>query len=50
MEKVKKFKTECQVADALNMCNGPKTTAIHNLPLNLPVLIWREGPTGQPGY
>ena len=32
------------------MRNGPKTTAIHNLPLNSPVLVWREGPTGQPGY
>jgi len=32
------------------MRNGPKTTAIYNLPLNLPVLVWREGPIGQPGY
>ena len=50
MEEVKKLRAEHQVADALNMRNGPKTTAIHDLPLNSPVLVWREGPTGQPGY
>jgi len=38
------------VADALNMRNGPKITAIYNLLLNLPILVWREGPIGQPGY
>ncbi len=32
------------------MRNRPKTTAIYNLPLNSPILVWREGPTGQPGY
>jgi len=32
------------------MRNGPKITAIYNLLLNLPVLVWREGPIGQPGY
>src|SRR6266700_227614 len=50
MEEVKKLRAERQVADALNMHNGPKTTAIHDLPLNSPVLVWREGSTGQPGY
>ena len=38
------------MADALNMRNRPKTTMIHNLPLNSPVLVWREGPIGQPSY
>jgi hypothetical protein len=38
------------VADALNIYNRPKTTAIYNLPLNSPVLVWREGPIGQPSY
>ena len=38
------------MADAFNICNGPKTTAIHNLPLNSPILVWREGLTGQPSY
>ena len=50
MEKVKKLKTKCQVADALSMRNRPKITVIHNLPLNLPVLVWREGLTGQFSY
>ncbi len=50
MEKIKKLKAKRQVANALNMRNGPKTTAIHNLLFNLPVLVWREGPTGQPDY
>ena len=38
------------MADTLNIHNGPKTTAIYNLPLNSPVLVYREGPTGQPSY
>ena len=46
MEEVKKLKAECQVVDALNMCNGPKITVIYNLPLNSPVLVWREGLIG----
>src|SRR6266700_5366433 len=50
IEEVKKLRAERQVADALNMRNGPKITAIYDLPFNLPVLVWREGPTGQPGY
>jgi hypothetical protein len=32
------------------MRNRSKTTTIYNLLLNLPVLVWREGPIGQPGY
>ena len=39
MEKVKKLRAERQVADTLNMRNGPKITTIHNLPLNSPVLV-----------
>ena len=38
------------MVDALSIRNGPKTTVIHNLLLNSPVLVWREGPIGQPGY
>ena len=38
------------MADALNMRNRPKTTAIYNLPLNSLVLVWRKGPIGQPNY
>ena len=50
IEEVKKLKAEHQVVNALNIRNGPKTTVIHNLPLNSPILVWREGPIGQPGY
>jgi hypothetical protein len=46
IEEVKKLKAEHQVADALNIHNRPKTTVIYNLPLNSPILVWREGPTG----
>ena len=38
------------MADALNMRNRPKITVIYNLLLNLPVLVWREGPIGQFSY
>ena len=44
IEEVKKLRAECQVADALNIHNRPKITVIHNLPLNSPVLVWRERP------
>jgi len=46
IEEVKKLRAKRQVADTLNMRNGPKTTAIYNLPLNSPILVWREGPIG----
>jgi hypothetical protein len=49
-EELKKLWAKQKVADALNMRNGPRTTAIHDLPLSSPVLVWREGPTGQPGH
>ena len=39
MEKVKKLKAERQMANTFNMRNGPKTTAIHDLPLNSLVLV-----------
>ncbi|OXV06896.1 hypothetical protein Egran_05336 [Elaphomyces granulatus] len=47
MGEVKKIRAERQVADALNTRNGPNTTAVHDLPLNAQVLVWREGNTGQ---
>jgi hypothetical protein len=49
MNEVQKIRAERQVATALNMRNGPNTTAVYGLPLNSPVLVWREGNTGQPG-
>ena len=32
------------------MRNGPKTDAVYNLLPNSPVLVWREGNTGQAGH
>src|SRR6266705_5667846 len=49
MEKVKKFRAERQVADAFNMCNGPKTTAIHNLPFNFICINIERGPNDSTG-
>ena len=39
MEEIKKLRAKRQVADALNMRNGPEITTIHDLPLNLPILV-----------
>ena len=47
---IRKLRAEQQVADALNMCNRPRTDAVHNLPPNSPVLVWREGNMGQAGH
>ena len=49
MEEIKKLRAQRQVADALNTRNGPNTSAIQDLPLNSPVLVWREGNGGQTG-
>ena len=38
------------MVDTLNIHNGPKITVIYDLPLSLPVLVWRKGPTGQFSY
>jgi hypothetical protein len=46
IKEVKKLRAKRQVIDALNMRNRPKITTIYNLPLNSPVLVWREGPIG----
>ena len=32
------------------MRNGPKTDTVHDLPLNSPVLVWREGNIGYLGH
>jgi len=50
MAEIRKLRAERQVADALNMRNGPRTDAVHDLPPNSPVLIWREGNTGHSGH
>ncbi len=42
MTEMRKFRAERQVADALNIRNDLTVTSIHDLSLNLNVLIWRE--------
>ena len=49
MAEIHKLRAERQIADALNMRNGPCTDTIHDLPPSSPVLVWREGNTGQSG-
>ena len=49
MAEINKLRAKRQVADALNTRNGPNIEAIHNLELNSPILVWREGNTGQNG-
>jgi hypothetical protein len=39
MAEIQKLRAERQVADALNIRNGPKTDAIHDLPPSSPVLV-----------
>ena len=36
--------------DALSTRNSPNMTIIYNLPLNSPILVQREGNTGQAGF
>ncbi|SLM40545.1 hypothetical protein SS1G_12712 [Lasallia pustulata] len=36
-------------ANALNQRNGPSVSILHDLPLNLDVLVWREGNAGRSG-
>ena len=47
---IRKLRVEQQVANALNMRNGPKTDTVYNLPLNLPILVQREGNIGYLSY
>ena len=49
MEELRKSNAFHQVNVALNTWNRPSTSLIHNLPLNSPVLVFREGNTGQSG-
>ena len=49
MEEIRRSVASRQINDAINTRNGPSTSIIHNLPLNSPVLVFREGNTGQSG-
>jgi hypothetical protein len=50
MEEVSRIRARTQVNKALHERNGPSVTDVHDLPLNSPVLIWREGNTGRSGH
>ena len=43
---IQKIQAKRQINNALNTRNGLSTTIIHDLALNLEVLVWREGNTG----
>jgi hypothetical protein len=49
MAEIHKLRAERQIADALNTRNGPMTNEVHSLLPSSPVLVWREGNTGQAG-
>ena len=45
MVEIQKLRAKRQIANALNMRNGPRTNAIHGLPPSSPILVQREGNT-----
>jgi hypothetical protein len=47
IEEVTKIRAQIQVKEALQQRNGPDTSAVHDVPLNSDVLVWREGNTSQ---
>ena len=49
MDEVRKCTASRQVNDALNTRNGPSTASVHDLPINSPVLVYREGKASQSG-
>ena len=49
MDEMRKFNANRQINDALNTRNGLSTTHLHDLSLNSPVLVYREGPAGRSG-
>ena len=50
MSEIQKLRAERQITDALSIQNGPRIDAIHDLPPNSLVLVWREGNSGQTGH
>ena len=47
MNEMRKFNVNRQINDVFNTRNEFSTTHLHDLPLNSPVLVYREGPAGQ---
>ncbi|KAI1005021.1 hypothetical protein K3495_g3195 [Podosphaera aphanis] len=50
MKELNRINSYRKINNALNMRNGPSTTELHDLPLNAPVVVWRESNTGQAGH
>ena len=50
MEEIKKLRAKCQVFNALNSCNRPYINVIHNLPINFPIFVQREGNISKSSY
>lgn len=46
MNEVRKCTASQQINDTFNTCNKPSTTFVHDLPINLPVLVYQEGNAG----
>lgn len=42
IDEVRKCITSRQVNNVLNTCNKPFTGSVHDLPINLPVLVFQE--------
>jgi len=42
MEEVSRLQAKRQVTEALRQRNGPRTSDLHDLPINSEVLVWRE--------
>jgi hypothetical protein len=42
MSEIAKLRAKQAVSSALNHCNGPDITLVHDLSLNSEVLVWRE--------
>jgi hypothetical protein len=49
IDEISKIRATRQVNDAIHQRNGPSVTAVHDLPLNSRVLVWREGSAGHGG-
>lgn len=47
MNEIQKCTKSRQINDAPNTRNGFSTACIHNLPINLPVLVYQKGNVGQ---
>ena len=47
IDEVRRFTASRRINDGLNTRNGPSTASVHDLPINSPVLVYRERNAGQ---